>query len=120
MIKRKPKKPKPPKTGFSKFLEEAWLVLVERCKLHKAMRILSTQQWSVEFLIYLVKTAAKQYGQDIQILIENKTGDKFTITNYNKVDDKKQTEALLDSLDDKARFDVIFANFHNHPSTRML
>jgi len=49
----------------------------EQAKRRKALRILSKQVWSVEFFEYLIKKAAKDLHQNIEIEIESPAGHKM-------------------------------------------
>lgn len=54
-----------------RFIKELWLVWVERAKARKAVRLLMKQQWSVEFLVYLLTKAAQHNNQGAYIHIKN-------------------------------------------------
>jgi hypothetical protein len=58
------------KTSFLKqLIKDAWDVAVEHARYMKAMRILSKQEWSVEFLVSLLKTA----NSPLRVVIRNGT-----------------------------------------------
>lgn len=81
----------------------------EQATRRKALRILNKQQWSVEFLEYLVKNAAQQLNQDIVVEIESPSGHKLRILSakasyhglnndndiFNKLDDQTAVEQFI-------------------------
>jgi hypothetical protein len=67
---RKIKKP----SFLRKLIGDSWLVAVEHAKYMRSMRILSKQEWSIEFLEMLINRSTK----NISFTLENH-GNKLTI-----------------------------------------
>ena len=72
----------------------------ERYKIHKAMRILSKQEWSVEFLTSLLKKC-----NDVQITIKN--GNKILL--LKPLEKEQPEESIFDKLDDEAAIQSFIA-----------
>ena len=84
----------------------------EQAKRRKALRILSKQEWSVEFLEYLVIHAAKALKQNIVIEVTSPGGHKFeikSVTSETKLDNDYD---IFNHLDDQAAVDQ-FIREHN-------
>lgn len=66
----------------------------------KALRLLSKQEWSVEFLTSLLVKASKAINKDLEMVIHDKIGRSFTISTLTQ----KQTvtdDNILDHLDNE-------------------
>lgn len=76
----------------------------EQALRRKALRILSQQSWSVDFLAVLLAKAAKLSNENIQIVIENKDGIKYTMTYTEslKTDVRQLDDSIFNHLDDNA------------------
>lgn len=80
----------------------------EQAMRHKALRLLSKQMWSVEFLEYIVEKAAKTNGRQVHILIEDKDNRKLTISSTGIVNPLDYDDSIFNQLDnDKAVNDFI-------------
>lgn len=55
-------------------------IYFEQSKRRKALRLLQRQEWSFDFLSLLLVKAGKSLGDGIQLVIENKHGQKMSIT----------------------------------------
>ena len=75
-----------------KFLVEAWHVLVERMKIHKALRIMNKQEWSIEFLTALLIRAAHTSNQQLEMAIIGPNGYQFLI----RTADSNQSQTFPD------------------------
>lgn len=89
-----------------RFLKNLWLVAVERAKTKKAIRLLSKQSWSVEFLVYLICRASKIKNQGMYLIIKNKEGEELHIRsetpvekNYFKIEENLDVLAQNVSLE---------------------
>lgn len=83
----------------------------EQAMRRKALRILNKQQWSVEFLEYLIKNAAQQLNQDITVEIENPSGYKLRITSVNaSYHGFNNDNDIFNKLDDQAAVERFIAD----------
>jgi len=83
----------------------------EQAMRRKALRILNKQQWSVEFLEYLIKNAAQQLNQDITVEIENPSGYKLRITSVNaSYHGFNNDNDIFNKLDDQAAIERFIAD----------
>ena len=74
-------------------------IKAEEARKNKALRILSKQQWSIEFLTDLLRRASKLDGQGLELTITSADGRKITVKtakNSPTIDDT----SILDHLDD--------------------
>jgi hypothetical protein len=85
-----------------KFIKDLWLVLVERNKTHKALRMLNKQEWSIEFLTSLLYRAAKIQGQNLEMDIKSPDGMIITVRTADNKPTKWKSEDIFDHLDDEA------------------
>ena len=94
---RKPKAQKE-KSLLRKFVEVAW----EQHKRRKALDLLAKQEWSTDYLIYIISKAAHLQQRGIELVIERSNGDKLML----KSNDVKSpnifdpTDNILDHLDE--------------------
>ena len=87
MKKRKIKKVKEPS-----LLRQIITIHYEQARRRKALRILTRQEWSLDFLSLMLLKAGERFGQGLQFTIENNAGQKLTLT-YNK-DLREKAEAI--------------------------
>ena len=71
-MKKKEKEP----SLFSQMI----VIHTEQAKRRKALRILTKQSWSVDFLSLLLVKAGKVLGNGVQLEITNRDGMKITLT----------------------------------------
>ena len=75
----------------------------EQAKRRRALRILNRQEWSVEFMEYLVEHAAKVLNKDIEIEIESPKGHKLRIKSVaNHAINLMTDDDIFNKLDDDA------------------
>ena len=86
-------------------------IYFEQCKRRKALRYLSKQAWSVDFLAVLLVKAARLGNAGVSLVITNRDGqsmtlryDDDTINRSNRIDD-----SILNHLDDAAALDKFIA-----------
>lgn len=75
-------------------------VYYERALQKKAIRILSKQKWSLEFLEYLVKHAANTSSSGIEIEITDIEGRKIKVSAMKNTDGSVDKSDILSRLDD--------------------
>ena len=86
----------------------------EQAKRRKALRILSKQEWSVEFLEYLVLHAAKDLKQHIIISVTSPGGHKFEIKSVDSETKLDNDYDIFNHIDD----DVAVNKFIRDHNTR--
>ena len=91
-----------------KLLKQIIAIHMEQMKRHKAMRILSKQRWSVEFLSALVADAARLYNGGIQLTVVN-GNQKVIIESKNVKSDYNYSDSIFDKLDDEAAMQEFIA-----------
>lgn len=75
----------------------------EQAKRHKALRILNKQEWSVEFLEYLVNHAARGINKQIIISVTSPKGHVLEIKSVqNYVGPNEYNDDIFNKLDDDA------------------
>lgn len=75
----------------------------EQAKRRRALRILNRQEWSVEFMEYLVEHAARVLGKDIVIEVESPAGHKLRISSVaDSRGDMMADDDIFNHLDDQA------------------
>lgn len=82
---------------------------VEQARYRKALRMLSRQAWSVEFLSYLLTKAGKALNDDVTLVIEDKDKRKLYITYKNavaNVDAAGLNDDIFNHLDDSVAVDA--------------
>lgn len=77
-------------------------IYYEQAKRRKALRLLSKQNWSVEFLTALIAKAAKQADKAITMTITNSAGVSLTITSTNASVNESIDDSIFNHLDDNA------------------
>lgn len=84
-------------------LRQIIAIKFEQAKRHKAVRILSKQEWSIEFMEYLVEHAAKVLNKDIEIEIESPHGHKLRVKSIaNHAVNLMSDDDIFNKLDDDA------------------
>ena len=54
-----------------KFIKQAWLVMVDRAQTRMAVRILTKQKWSFEFLVFLLCKTRDLSRQECYLTLKN-------------------------------------------------
>jgi hypothetical protein len=85
------------------FLKQAWAVMVERYKTRKALRLLSKQEWSVEFLTALLIRAARLSRQSMEMELTSPLGQRIIIRSADPAPRAVADDSIFDHLDDEAR-----------------
>jgi hypothetical protein len=95
---------------MKKFIRDLWLILVERCKVHRALRIMNKQEWSIEFLTALLQRASKVAKEDLEIVIMSPNGAQMIVRTteqlnalrddsiFNHLDDEVKMKAFMDAI----------------------
>jgi hypothetical protein len=94
------------------FIKELWALQIERSKVHKAMRLLSKQEWSVEFLTALLVRASKLQRQQLEMELVSANGHKIIIRSTDGSPQTLPDEDIFNHLDD----DVKIRSFINRMS----
>ena len=89
----KARRPEKEKSLLRKFIEVAW----EQAQRRKALKILARQEWSVDFLTYLLIKASKIRQQSLELIVTDSDGKTITIRSN---DPKLRTPTILDAADD--------------------
>lgn len=89
-------------------------IYYEQAVRRKALRLLSKQMWSVDFLTALVVRAATQSGKDIVFTLTNKDGIVLTIASANAKVKPDYDDSIFNHLDD----DIAVNDFIRRNSTR--
>ncbi|GMO30734.1 MAG: hypothetical protein Pg6A_20160 [Termitinemataceae bacterium] len=89
-----------------KFIKQLWAIKYERAKVHKAVRLLSKQEWSVEFLVWLVKTAALKSKSPIRLVIKNGINTLEINSIKDEGDKRLVTEDVFDILEDDMKLEA--------------
>jgi hypothetical protein len=85
------------------FFKEFWAVWIERNKVHKALRLLSKQEWSVEFLTALVIRAARISRQSMEMELVSPAGQRLIIRSTDKPPSSLQDDDIFNHLDDETK-----------------
>lgn len=83
-------------------LSEIIHIKYEQARRRRALRILNKQEWSVEFMEYLVAHAAKDLGKKIEIEIESPAGHKLRIKSVEADYSAAADDDIFNRLDDNA------------------
>jgi hypothetical protein len=75
----------------------------EKCQVHKALRMMSKQTWSVEFLTKLLQAAANAYKQNLEMDIVSPDGAKITVRTITGQQKSDADFNIFDHLDDDIR-----------------
>jgi hypothetical protein len=95
--------------GLGHFLKEAWSVALERAHIHKALRLLNKQQWSIEFLTALLYKASRSYGTQLEMTITGPGGLSLTVKTTDKNSTPYRDEDILEYLDDEVKVNQFVA-----------
>jgi len=96
---KKRKLPKEPSL-LSKFID----IQVERYKTHKALRIMSQQEWSVEFLTAMIVRASNVTRQQLEITLVNKSGHAIKISTVDAPETSVfRDDSIFNHLDDELK-----------------
>jgi hypothetical protein len=81
---------------MKQFIRDLWLIHVERAKVLRAQRMLSKQEWSIDFLVMLLNKAAAAKKAGVSITVKNKDNlIVISAAGLDKVDEyKKQAEDI--------------------------
>lgn len=75
----------------------------EQAKRRKALRQLAKVEWTWEFLESVITHSAQLLNKNIQVTIETKSGNKFTLSSVtNKNTSLSQDNDIFNHLDDEA------------------
>lgn len=99
MKRTKKNKQKKDKSLLRKFIEVAW----EQGQRRKALRILSQQEWSVEFLIYLLVRASQLQQRGLELIVQKADGTTLRLSSSNPgdvMDKYGNDDNILDHLDE--------------------
>jgi hypothetical protein len=88
---------------MKKFIRDLWEVLVERTKIHKAMRLLAKQEWSVEFLTALLVRASNVTHQPLEMVLQSPGGAKLVVRTVEIKGTRLPDDNIFDHLDDDAK-----------------
>jgi hypothetical protein len=88
---------------MKEFLKQAWDILIERNKVHKALRLLSKQEWSIEFLTALVIRAARISKQSIEMEIVSSIGQRIIIRSTDPAPQSLADDSIFNHLDDEVK-----------------
>jgi hypothetical protein len=101
--------------GLSKFIRDAWDLSIERGKIHKALRLLNKQSWSIEFLTALLQRAAKNYGSHLEMTITGPGGFSVTVkTTDGSTSNKYKDDDIMQHLDDEVKVNQFIAMMQGH------
>jgi hypothetical protein len=88
---------------FKTYAKQLWELWVERCKTRKALRELSKQTWSIEFLTTLLVAAAKRTHQQYSMTITSPQGANVTVTTLDMPGQTTQDVDIFDFIDDDVK-----------------
>jgi hypothetical protein len=86
--------------GLRAFLKEAWNLWKERQYIHKALRILNKQEWSIEFLTSLFIKAAKHFHEPLEMTIVGPGQVSVTIKSTEAKNFVLMDDDVMNHLDD--------------------
>jgi hypothetical protein len=89
--------------NMKQFFKEFWAVWVERNKVHRALRLLSKQEWSVEFLTALVIRASRISRQSMELEIVSPAGQRIIVRSSDPVSTALQDDNIFNHLDDEVK-----------------
>lgn len=98
-------------------LRQLIIIRHEQALRRKAIRIMEKQSWSMDFLSALLVRAGKTLGTGVQLTIENKDGQKVTLT-YQKAEQSVNLDAFDMDIFNQLDNDVAVAKFIREHSTR--
>lgn len=90
------------------FIKDVWTIYSERAKARKALRLLAKQEWSVEFLIYILAKAREIARKDMHIVLRNGNQECIIYADAPKVQNTlEQKEKELDLMDDNMKLQAL-------------
>jgi hypothetical protein len=89
-----------PDKGFGAFLKEAWNLWKERQHIHKALRILNKQEWSIEFLTSLFARAVKHFNEPLEMIISGPGGVSVMVRSTEAKNFALADDDVMNHLDD--------------------
>jgi hypothetical protein len=93
------KKPKQPS-----FIKQAWNLMVERSHTRKALRLLSKQEWSIDFLTAMLIRASNVTRQSYEMEIHGPHGTKIVIRTIDApTNSAYRDESIFNHLDDELK-----------------
>lgn len=98
-------------------LSKIILIYSEQAKRRKALRLLTKQAWSFDFLSLLLIRAGKLMGDGVQLEIKDTDGKSFILT-YNKALQSQPANALNDDIFNHLDDDLAVEDFIRKHSTR--
>jgi hypothetical protein len=92
------------KIGFFNIFKDAFAIMKERAAVHKALRLLNKQEWSVEFLTSMLLKASKaNNSQALEMTIVSPLGAKIIINTRDKQPPLELDDSIFNHLDDELR-----------------
>jgi hypothetical protein len=88
---------------MKQFFKDFWAVWVERNRVHRAMRLLSKQEWSVEFLTALIIRASRVSRQSLEMEIISPAGQRIIVRSTDVSPSRLRDDNIFDHLDDDAK-----------------
>lgn len=83
------------------FLKQAWELHIEKVKTRKALRLLSKQEWSIEFLTALLIRAANLSNRPYEMTIQN--GNSSIVIKSASAQSAYRDDSIFNHLDDELR-----------------
>jgi len=90
-------------------LRQVIAIHFEQCRRRKAMRLLTKQEWSIDFITLLLIKAAKLSAQGINLEITSPSGIKMSISTTDAVlrgNELNDDDDIFNKLDDSAAIDA--------------
>jgi hypothetical protein len=102
-----PKKSKhaKPSVGLFAYLHQAWEIAHERAQIHRALRLLNAQTWSIEFLSALLVRAARAAGTALEMELVSRDGTRLLIRSDDAASRRGaiKDDDILQHLDDEVK-----------------
>ncbi len=102
LMPRRHKQKKPKKERPHSFIRDAWVLAVERARTRRAMRLLTKQEWSVDFLTALLVRAANVAHRPLEMEIRHRDT-AVTIRTTDELTSSFRDESIFNHLDDDLR-----------------
>lgn len=109
MKDKRKKKIKPQKQKETSLFRKIIEIHYEQALARKALRRLSKQEWSVEFLASLVAKAARLTNSQIEIVVVSPAHQEFRIRNRTDENGYQDDDDILNKLDDTAAINAFIA-----------
>jgi hypothetical protein len=87
----------------NKFIQDLWDLWVERHKIHKALRLLNKQEWSIEFLTHLLVRASKVSGTPLEIRIIGPNNVAVEVKYSELKPEQYKDDDIMNHLDDEVK-----------------